>query len=173
MRRNGVQPGGPDVRLGRADLNSVKRIRGDGNCLFRSLSYVITGAESQHHAIRSIIVMHMYSIGNNLMCNYINSQIYPSLGHYIESNKMYENGIWGTDVEMVTLAHLLNTSIYVYSPNFGDDGVDRNGRWIRHSPHSVDTTLPDVPSQMAMYLLAILKFYLIFLQMNIVMYIDS
>ena len=53
---------------------------------------------------------------------------------------------------MVTLAHLLNTSIYVYSPNFGDDGVDRNGRWIRHSPHSVNTTLPDVPSQMAMYL---------------------
>ena len=37
------QDGGSDVILTRPDLRSLKRISGDGNCLFRAMSYVITG----------------------------------------------------------------------------------------------------------------------------------
>ena len=40
-----VRPGGPNVPLTRPDIRSLKRIQGDGNCLFRALSYIITGYE--------------------------------------------------------------------------------------------------------------------------------
>ena len=44
------QDGGPDTILTRPDCHTLKRIMGDGNCLFRSLSYIITGSEDQHFA---------------------------------------------------------------------------------------------------------------------------
>ena len=46
-------PGGPDVILTRPNTASLKRIGGDGNCLFRSLCYIITGSEAQHFELRS------------------------------------------------------------------------------------------------------------------------
>ena len=50
--------------------------------------------------------------------------------------------IWGTDVEIVTLAHLLKTCIFIYSTD------DLN--WRRYSPHYVDRTLNDDIQQMSM-----------------------
>ena len=41
-------PGGPDVVLTIPDDTSLKEIDCDGNCLFRSLYYIITGSQSQH-----------------------------------------------------------------------------------------------------------------------------
>ena len=38
---NGVTPGGPEVRL--TSPTAFKSIRGDGNCMFRSFSFIITG----------------------------------------------------------------------------------------------------------------------------------
>ena len=44
-----VRGGGPNAPLTRPNMRSVKRIEGDGNCLFRAFSYnIITGSESQH-----------------------------------------------------------------------------------------------------------------------------
>ena len=51
-----VRPGGPNVPLTRPDMHSLKRIQGDGNCLFRALSYIITGSEEQHMAVRNAIL---------------------------------------------------------------------------------------------------------------------
>ena len=42
------QDGGPDTILTRPDCRTLRKIVGDGNCLFRSLSYIITGSEDQH-----------------------------------------------------------------------------------------------------------------------------
>ena len=39
----------------------------DGNCLFRALSYVITGSEDDHMAIRVAILNHMTSIAHLLL----------------------------------------------------------------------------------------------------------
>ena len=44
-----TRPGGPNVEL--RPPNNIKRIRGDGNCLFRSFSYIITGSEEQHMGV--------------------------------------------------------------------------------------------------------------------------
>ena len=40
----------------------MKSIGGDGNCLFRTLCYVISDSQDQHEAIQSAIVAHMLSI---------------------------------------------------------------------------------------------------------------
>ena len=57
---------------------------------------------------------------------------------------MDQDGEWGTDVEMLTLAHLLQTT--VYSHNSTDN------HWWRFSPHAVDRTIPNDNTQMAMYI---------------------
>ena len=64
-----VQPfdresGGQDVILTLPDMACLRRIRGDGNCLFRALSFIITGSESQHFEIRSAIIAHMFDVHN-------------------------------------------------------------------------------------------------------------
>ena len=58
----GRNKGGPNTLLTRPDCRSLKRIVGDGNCLFRSLCYIITGSEEQHFALRTAIVQHMLSV---------------------------------------------------------------------------------------------------------------
>ena len=51
--------GGPDTILTRPDCRSLKRIVGDGNCLFQSLCYIIAGSEQQHFALRTAIIYHI------------------------------------------------------------------------------------------------------------------
>ena len=46
-----LRPGGPIVPLTRPDMRSVRHIGGDGNCLFRAFSYILTGSEEQHMAV--------------------------------------------------------------------------------------------------------------------------
>ena len=62
-----VQPferesGGQDVIPTLPDTCHLRCIGGDGNCLFRALSFIITGSESQHFEIRSSIVAHMFNV---------------------------------------------------------------------------------------------------------------
>ena len=56
------QDGGPDVILTRPDLHSLRSIGGDGNHMFRSLSYVISGSEEHRFEIQLAIVAHMLII---------------------------------------------------------------------------------------------------------------
>ena len=49
------ESGGPDVILTLPDTCCLRRIRGDGNCLFRAMSFIITGSESQHFEICTLI----------------------------------------------------------------------------------------------------------------------
>ena len=54
---SGWSEGGPDVTLTRP--RTVKRIQGDGNCLFRCISYLVTGSEEQHGRVREVILDHL------------------------------------------------------------------------------------------------------------------
>ena len=54
---NACDEGGPNVKLGHPTFGH--RIIGDGNCLFRAFSYIITGAEDQHIELRCRIVEHL------------------------------------------------------------------------------------------------------------------
>ena len=116
-------PGVPNVILTRPDIRTRKRMQGDGNCLFRSLSYIITGFEEHHFQIRTAIVSHMRTIhhllnglGADGRLNYLDvyNGGYESVEAYLTQTRMAENSIWGTDFEMSILAHKLSTIEYSY-----------------------------------------------------------
>ena len=143
---NGITPGGPDVSL--TPPITFRPIKGDGNCLFRALSFIITGSEEQHMPLRQAIIRHMRSIGQLLW----ETQIYPDedyphgMEEYIAKTRMEHAGAWGTQVEIIALAHLLNTPILTYAGTLG---------WNRYSPSTaygfLNASQPD-GNQMALYI---------------------
>ncbi len=106
---NKERPGGPNVALKRSDLRTVKRIRDDGNCLFRSFAYIIAGSEDQHKAVRAVILNHMVDIAHFLLGPHITQ--YSSVQDYIRATDMDIAKTWSTDIEMLTLAHLLKSPV--------------------------------------------------------------
>ena len=144
VQPNGVSPGGPDVPL--TIPNGVICIDGDGTCFFRAISVVITGSQDQHMALRQATVKHTRTLGQSLV-RYLDP-IYTEGGidHYLEHRKMYRCGVWATEIEIFTLSHLLNTSIYDYLPSMSrtssDQSVAHPGEWSRTIPRHVDRTLP-------------------------------
>ena len=97
----------------------TQSIVGDGNCLFRALSYAITKKQKYHKKIREAIVNHI--LINACICN---SFIYPSNVHdHVLSTKMSESNVWGTALEILAVAHLLSTDIYTYF----------EGKWVKYS----------------------------------------
>jgi len=59
IRYNEFQLGGSHVILTRPDFNSLINVQADGNCPFCAFSYIITGSELQHMAIREKILNHV------------------------------------------------------------------------------------------------------------------
>lgn len=111
---------------------NIKPIRGDGNCLFRSLSYIITGSEEFHSTLRTLTVNHMDSI-DTLMQQHLPRRVSSVVD---QSSGMRQEGTWGTDFEIYTAAHMLQTNIYVYSA-YGPDQL----KWMCHSPADIDPAL--------------------------------
>ena len=107
------------------------QILGDGNCLFRALSIVITGRQVYHTQMRAQIVNHMKHI-ENLLLPHINS----SLDNYLANSQMARNGVWGTEIEILSAASLLSTDIFVYI-QFGDIL-----KWLKFSRTMVDGKKP-------------------------------
>ena len=141
VRSNTVRPGGPRVPL--KAPTTIRRIGDDGNCLFRSLALIITGSEDQHLAIRQRILRHMCKIAHFLLGIHIPDR-YRSVEEYIRHTGMHRVSTWGTEVEIFTMAHLLNTTIFSFN--------SRDKRWWRFSPNFVDLSLPDDCTAMAIYL---------------------
>ena len=115
------ESGGPDVILTLPDTCCLRHIRGNGNCLFCAMSFIITGSESQHFEIHTLIIAHMLSIpelltgrgvdGHNL--SYYHDG-YCSVENYLAQTNMANEGAWGTDLEMSLLAHMLDIAVYSY-----------------------------------------------------------
>ena len=125
-------PGGLHVPL--TAPASVRTIMGDGNCFFRSLSYIITGCEEQHKSVRRAIVRHMRSFGH-LLHLWHHGRSVENVVEYIEITEMEEEGTWATDVEMFALTHLLGVCLYVH--------IDETGMWNKYSPCTIDSMITD------------------------------
>ena len=66
----------------------------------------------------------MVKIGDKLVnSGYIHDCQYPTVTAYINGTKMNIDHVWGTDVEIVTLAHMLKISIYSYD-NYRSQWLD-------------------------------------------------
>ena len=142
IQSNGLSTGSPTMPLTAPNMQKNKRIRGDGNCLFRSFSYLITGTQRQHRAVRQAIVDHMMEIEGDLTALSLDPS-YRNVTHYIAVTRMGEDNTWGTSLEIWVCAHLLQTTIYVYS---------ENEHWNRYGPQ-LDVRVYDVDSvEKALYL---------------------
>ena len=69
-------------------------IQEDGNCLFRALSYIVTGRQTDHHILRSKVIEHMKTIEVYLL-----PHMKCSLENYLQKSQMTSSGTWGTDIE--------------------------------------------------------------------------
>ena len=109
----------------------VKPVKGDGNCLFRSFSYVITGSEEHHLDIR------------HWVCEYINLyrekiEKFSGKQNYVSVSKMAKPGVWGTDIEIMAV----DTNVYTYTKHGSSQC------WLKLSMssvplHSSETSLID------------------------------
>ena len=105
-------------------------MRGDGNCLFRSFSHFLTGAQSDHHLVRKATVEYMTS-NTSVFSNVAACKDYPS------TSSMDSSGVWGTEVEVLAFASMVNTTVYVYGP------VGQNVyKWMPYRP--LDGIQPNV-----------------------------
>ena len=79
------------------------QIRGTGNCLFRALSYAVTGRQIYYTRVRVQIINHMNS----------------SLDSYLVNGQMARNIVRVKGIEILSASSLLSTDIFVYT-RFGD-----------------------------------------------------
>ena len=145
-RSNGASPGSGSLPLTCPDKNKIKTIVGDGNCMFRSLSYIITGSQAQHGRLRTKIIQHMHDIAP-LIIGHIRGRSqdrYTTVGEYIQGSGMDKTGVWGTDIELLTLAHLLKTCIFSYDT--------QRDTWDRFKPSSIDKTVKTDLASSSLYL---------------------
>ncbi|KAJ8048375.1 hypothetical protein HOLleu_00659 [Holothuria leucospilota] len=95
----------PQISRITAKPSVVKNIKGDGNCFFRCLSYLITNTEESHLARKS------------------RSQ---SVQQYIQVSRMDFPDIWSTEVEIMTAASVLQTDIYTFALH------GNHWKWLRY-----------------------------------------
>ena len=70
---------------------------------------------------------------------------YSSVDDYLRRSRMAENGTWGGDFEISTLAHLLQTPVYSFQ---GDDGY-----WLACFSHGIDRRISADVNVKSMYIL--------------------
>jgi len=119
----------------RKNATAVK-ISGDGNCLFRALSYAITRSQTQHEVLRMYIANYMMQpdVANRLQQLFATADR-PEVTHMDHVLTMQDSGQWGTEEEIATAAHLLGCSIVCFS-KYSD-----NRFCLQHfPPHFIEMT---------------------------------
>jgi len=97
-----------------------KEMKGDGNCMFRSIADQVYGDESQHIRVRKDIVTWLSRNENHQLDN-DGSQ----LGHFLETEKygnwhtyckmMSKDCVWGDQMTLLAASELYNTKIHILS----------------------------------------------------------
>lgn len=90
------------------------RTKGDGNCFFRSLSFVISGSEENHLQLRDKVLAHMQERSNGLEM-YLNA----NMESYLNESGMMHDGVWASECEILGAASMLHTDIVIFS-KYGD-----------------------------------------------------
>ena len=93
-------------------------IEGDGNCLFRSISYCYYGTAVYHANVRELLVDHVADNWSTYRSSAINDHQVYSAGAY--RTKMSQDGAWGGEVEIVaaTKVYYRNFRIYTDVENY-------------------------------------------------------
>ena len=107
----------------------TKRIKviGDGNCLFRAVSHAVTGSQDHHKLLRQLTVEQMPKRGKTFR-----QFSDKDAKDYLNQSKMDQVSVWRTEVELFTLASLLELSIFVFLH------VGQKNKWIPYHPKPIN-----------------------------------
>ena len=128
------------VRIGisQARLATV-RIKGDGNCFFRSLSQFLTWSQDHHEEVRLLATSYMVhnSTIPELACILDPNE---TMEQYLKRTMMQSLNVWATEMEIIAAVSMLSTTIYCFSPS----GV--TFKWLRHSPRVASSRMGEEES---------------------------
>lgn len=89
---------------------SVKEVRGDGNCFFRTLSVSILGVQSHHLKVRTAVADHIAANEGNKFADYLHMD--PAV--YLNNSRMRTEKVYATDSEILAAASLFRCNIFVF-----------------------------------------------------------
>ena len=92
---------------------SVFSICGDENCLFRSISYILTGYQEYFTVMREGICNYVLNHYRDLtpFCEFANGQ------EYLNEKGMRNDGVWGTEIEILVTANMAQRDVVVFNKN--------------------------------------------------------
>ena len=84
---------------------------GDGNCYFRSISYILSGVEKFHLEVRKAV------------CDFIkvfDGDLKPFLRRgegeaYIKESNMTKSGTWATETEIFATAKIMKRNVFTFT----------------------------------------------------------
>lgn len=127
-RLNLPEPKKMEARKQKATLSSPKymdAIKGDGNCFFRAMSLELCGTETYHMRVRKAVVAFLSARANRSMFSSYSGE---RVQEYLATSGMAKYGTWATDVEIVAMATMLQTTIFVYTE------VNETKKWLPYKP---------------------------------------
>ena len=92
--------------------------------------------------VRHAILDHMVRIAHLLLFHLIKGS-HTSIQSYIANSKVDVWGMWGSDIEILTLAHMLQTDIYSYSTE--------DCKWHKYAIAYVDASVSDDVGRTSIY----------------------
>ena len=113
----------------------------DSNCLFRSLSKALLGTEKYHYRIRTRLLGFVYA-NSNIFMSHIQQRCQSQVEVREYCLSMDRSGVWGTEIEILAAATLLQAPLYTYTQTNSN-----SYRWLRYLPmspaHSVNCDYHD------------------------------
>ena len=103
----------PYVKLLKSNGRRIN-ITADGNCLFRSLSKGLLGTENFHYHVRSAILGFIYQ-NSTIFLPHIEQKYKCKVEIKQYCLSMDTSGVWGTEIELLAAATLLQAPVYTYT----------------------------------------------------------
>ena len=104
------------------------KVLSDKNCLFRAISVALTGNQAYHLQLRQVIAA--FEANEQLVLNGLHETINTS--KFVDHIKsISQNGVWGTNVEMIAATTLFKMDVYVATDSY-KPGVSV---WLKYTPY--------------------------------------
>lgn len=115
---------------------SLRKVIGDGNCLFRCIAYAVYRDEEKHQAVRDAIVQHLPVVWASVFKTAVDAYFSsvpgaPALtsystynlaaNEYVDAMDMAVSGTYGGSTEIEVATHLLRTPIFVFNKQCPED----------------------------------------------------
>ena len=104
----------PHIEVLKACGRMINTTKADGNCMFRSLSKGLLGAEKYHYRIRTVLFGFIYG-NSKIFLPHIEQKYKCSVEIREYCVSMDKSGIWGTEIELLAAATMLQAPVYTYT----------------------------------------------------------